>query len=103
MFVALFDLGRMDRFQVQCTWSYKVSRVGQICTADHVYLVGGAYAGQHVDVRFDPEDHLFVFCKGQKMQPVKRCPTGGLDIETVSGVDVPVAQSDKPVQLSFRW
>jgi hypothetical protein len=52
--LALFDLGRVDRFLAQFSWSYQVSKVGQLAVADYTYSVGLAYAGQRVDVRFDP-------------------------------------------------
>jgi len=54
--LALFDLARVDRFLAQFTWSYKVSKVGQVDIAQHTYSVGKAYAGQRVNVCFDPHD-----------------------------------------------
>ena len=100
--LALFDLARVDRFLAQFTWSYKVSKVGQVSIAGHTYSVGIAHAGQQVDVRFDPQDRHFVFHDGQTGRFIKRCPAKGLDVATITGLDVPM-ESNKPIQLSFPW
>jgi hypothetical protein len=101
--LALFDLARMDRFLAQFTWSYKVSKVGQVRIADHAYSVGTTHAGQRVDVRFDPRDRHFVFYEGQNGQLIKRRPAKGLDVETITGLNTPVSQPHEPIQLSFPW
>lgn len=101
--LALFDLVRVDRFLAQFTWSYQVSKVGQISIADHKYSVGKAYAGQRVDVRFDPQNRHFVFCDGRSGKVIKRRPAKGLDVTTITGLDAPPTQPDEPIQLSFPW
>lgn len=101
--LALFDLARVDRFLARFTWSYKASKVSQICIADHAYSVGIVHAGQYVDVHFDPQDRHFVFCEDQSGQLIKRSPVKGLDTATITGLGAPVAQPDEPVQLSFPW
>jgi transposase InsO family protein len=99
--LALFDLARMDRFLAQFTWSYKVSQVGQVRIADHMYSVGKAHAGQQVLVRFEPQDRHFVFRDSQSGELIKRCPAKGLAGATVTGLDGPQAPPNEPVQLSF--
>lgn len=99
--LALFSLSRVDRFLAQFTWSYQVSKVGQFDIAKHKYSVGVAYAGRRVDVRFDPQDRHFVFSDAEDGTTIKRSPAKGLDLATITGLDVPLGQSDKPVQLSF--
>jgi len=101
--LALFDLARVERFLARFTWSYKVSKVGQVRVANHTYLVGKAHAGQRVDVRFDPQDRHFVFCEGQSGQPIKRCPAKGLDVAAITGLDALTIQPNEPIQLSFPW
>jgi len=101
--LALFDLTRVDRFLAQFTWSYKVSKVGQVRIANHTYSVGKAHAGRRVDVRFDPQDRHFVFCEGQSGQLIKRCPAKGLDVATITGLSTPVIKLNEPIQLSFPW
>jgi len=101
--LALFDLARMDCFLSQYTWSYQVSKVGQVRIADHMYSVGTAYAGQRVDVRFDPQDRHFVFCDGQSGQVIKRRLAKGLNVATITGLNMPVIPADESIQLSFPW
>jgi transposase InsO family protein len=100
--LALFDLARVDRFLARFTWSYKVSKVGQVSIADHTYSVGIAHAGKQVDVRFDPQNRHFVFHDGQTGRSIKRCPAKGLDVATITGLDAPM-ESNEPIQLSFPW
>jgi hypothetical protein len=102
--LALFDLPRVDQFLAQFSWSYQVSKVGQLAIADHAYSVGQAYAGHRVDVRFDPSDRHFVFSDSQSGQLIKRRPARGLDVATITGLDGPPDQKlDGPIQLSFPW
>jgi hypothetical protein len=101
--LALFDLARVDRFLAQFTWSYKVSKVGQVRIADHAYSVGTAYARQYVNVRLAPQDRHFVFRGGQSGHIIKRCPAKGLDVGIITGLDAPMAHSNEPIQLSFPW
>lgn len=99
--LALFNLARVDRFLARFTWSYKVSKVGQVCIVNHKYSVGKAYAGRRMDIRLELHDRHFVFCDDQGGQLIKRCPAEGLDAATITGLDVPAIQPDEPFQLSF--
>jgi len=69
---------------IKYLWSYEVSKVGQVCIANHGYSVGKTLAGRRVDIRFDPHDRRFVFCEGESGQPIRRCPAKGLDVTTVT-------------------
>jgi transposase InsO family protein len=101
---SLFDLNQVDQFLAQFTWSYRVSKVGQVDIADHMYQVGTAHAGQRVDVRLDPSDRHFVFSDSQSGATIKRYPAKGLDIATITGLDyAPADESNEPIQLSFPW
>jgi hypothetical protein len=99
--LALFSLDRVDRFLAKFTWSYKVSEVGQVKILKCPYSVGTAHASKRVDVRFDPQDRRFVFSEAETGIPIKRCLAKGLDIATITGLDVPPTQSRKLIQLSF--
>jgi hypothetical protein len=101
--LVLFDLAQVDRFLARFTWSYKVSKVGQVRIADHSYSVGKAHAGERVDAQFDPEDRHFVFRESQNSQLIKRFPAKGLDVATITGLDAPEPQPCEPIQLSFPW
>jgi hypothetical protein len=97
----LFDLAHVDRFLARFTWSYQVSKVGQFRIADQQYSVGQPYAGQRIDVRFDPGTRHFRFCDGQTGREIKSSPARGLDTATITGLEVPPTPSDQPIQLSF--
>ena len=99
--LALFSLDRVDRFLAKFTWSYKVSKVGQFKILQRPYSVSTAYAGERVDVRFDPQDRHFVFSEAETGIAIKRCPAKGLDTPVITGLDVPPTQSGELVQLSF--
>jgi hypothetical protein len=99
----LFSLDRVDAFLSQFTWQYKVTSVGQITVQGYRYGVGSAHAGKQVDVRFDLQDRSLVFMDAQSAQELKRCSAQGLDITTITGLDVPPPTCPQPVQLSFPW
>jgi len=85
--LALFDLKRVDAYLAQLTWLRKVSKMGQVTIgAWHTrYSLGRTYAGQTVQVKFDPQDRHFVFydATGQEM---KRCPAKGLELTDLTGL-----------------
>jgi len=97
----LFSLDRIDCFLAKFTWSYKVSEVGQFNILKRTYSVGTAHAGERVDVHFDPQDRHFVFSEAETGITIKRCPAQGLDIATITGLDVPPTLSSELIQLSF--
>jgi len=99
----LFSLERVDRFLAQFSWQHKVTQNGQVSVHSHLYYVGRAHAGKTVDVRFDPTDRHFVFTHAKTGKVLKRCPAHGLDVATITGLEVPTPPPEEPVQLSFPW
>ena len=97
----LFCLERVDQFLAQFAWHYKVSRNGQVTLHDHLYYLGTAWAGQRVDVRFDPSDRHFVFTDAHTGQTVKRSVAYHLDAAAITGLPAVAPVSDTPIQLSF--
>ena len=101
--LSLFSLARVEQFLSQFTWQYKVSAVGQIPIHDHPYGIGTSHKGQLIDVRFDPRSREFVFSDAQTGQEVKRHPAHGLDVSTITGLDIPIQIEHPPLQLSFAF
>jgi hypothetical protein len=100
----LFSLSRVDRFLAQFVWQHKVTTSGQVSIGESVYYVGKVHAGKQVTVRFDPKDRHFVFTHPQTGKELKRCPSKGLDVRTITGLepeDVP--QLSQPYQLPLPW
>ena len=101
--LALFDLQRVDQFLSRFAWPHKVSKVGQITVGPHLYYVGVTYAGQTVDVRFDPGDRHLTFHNAHNGHLLRRQPIKELTVATITGLEVPPPPTGKPVQLSFPW
>jgi hypothetical protein len=101
--LSLFSLARIDQFLSRFTWQYKVSTVGQIPIHDCQYGVGASQAGKTIDVRFDPRTREFIFSDAQTTQEVKRHPARGLDVSTITGLDIPILVEHQPIQLSFAF
>ena len=99
--LALFDLQRVDTYLATLTWQRTVGNNGQVCIGGyhHYYLVGRAYAGQDVLVRFDPADRHFVFYQTQLPEhEIGRRPARGLDMESLTGL-TPESPNYVPQQL----
>jgi hypothetical protein len=101
--LALFDLQRVDQFLSRFAWPHKVSKVGQVTVGSHLYYVGITYAGQMVDVHFDPRDRHLTFHNARNGHLLRRQPIKELTIATITGLEVPPPPTRKPVQLSFPW
>jgi hypothetical protein len=101
--LTLFLLTRVDCFLSQFAWHYKVSAVGQIPIHDHQYGVGTVHAGKTIDVRFDPRNREFVFSDAQTAQEVKRHSARGLDVATITGLELSLPTEHQPLQLSFAF
>lgn len=56
----LFDLDRVDAYLSQWEWRRTVDVTGKISLADRNHVVGKAYHGQMVKVRFDPLEREFL-------------------------------------------
>lgn len=99
----LFSLHRVDRFLAQFSWQHKVTQSGQVSVHGHSYYVGAIHGEKTVDVRFDPTDRHFVFADAKTGEELKRCPAHGLDVATITGLEVPTPPPEGPIQLSFPW
>jgi len=89
--LSLFDLQRVDHYLARFRWVHHVGSTGQVSIGPHRarYSLSRDYAGQDVEVRFEPQDRLLVFsCRGQPEQVIRRCPVKGLDVTDLTGFDV---------------
>ena len=102
--LALFDLQRVDAYLAIYTWERKVGRCGQITLGgrNRRYSVGRTYAGQQIQVRFDPADRHFVFFTGQPEQEIGRRPARGLAVADLTGI-VSLPTGDVPQQLPLPF
>jgi len=89
--LALFDLNRVDAYLATFTWERKVGKTGQITIGGRHqrYSVGRRYAHHQVLVRFDPDDHYFVFYDiDEPEEEIGRRPARGLDVADLTGLAV---------------
>jgi hypothetical protein len=76
---AIFDLQKVDQYLSELSWTRKVNKSGQVKIAAKRYDVGYDFAGQAVEVRFDPNDRHLVFSKLQQPDfELRRQPIKGL-------------------------
>jgi hypothetical protein len=96
---AVFDLQNVDQYLAELCWTRKVNKSGQVKVAAKRYYIGRIYAGQEVDVRFDPSDRHFVFSNLQRPKvELKRQPIRDLTKADLIGFGHPQA-SLPPQQL----
>ncbi len=58
---AVFDLQNVDQHLAALCWTRKVNKSGQVKVAAKRYYIGRIYAGQEVEVRFDPATDISCF------------------------------------------
>jgi len=103
--LALFDLRRVDAFLATHIFERKVGKTGQISLGwgEIRYSVGRTWAGQIVQIRFDPADRSFVAYAQD--QPIQRWKARGVEIEDIVGFSIatpcPVPQQ-LPLPLCFQ-
>lgn len=102
--LALFDLKRVDAHLATLSWVRQVGKNGQITLGGrHKRVsVGREYGGQHVVVRFDPDDRHLVFFQsdGDEEREIGRRQALGLEISDLTGLaDWPVGLG--PQQLTL--
>jgi len=100
---ALFDLQRVDAYLAEQSWPRIVGDTGQVTIGGQHqrYSVGRAYAGQMVQVRFDPADRTFVFCADAlPHRELRRRKARHLDKAFLTGLPDPEGQA-APQQLSL--
>lgn len=108
--LSLFSLQRVADYLAGFTFARKVNATGQISLARHLYSVGRPYAGQTVQVRFDPDDWLWVITAlpedgslSDLAQPqilARRVPHN-FSIEAITGLNPHDSQPTQPIQLTF--
>ena len=108
--LSLFSLQRVADYLASFNFERKVSPAGQISLGRLLYSVGRRYAGQTVQVRFDPDDWLWVVTSileddveappQQETILVRRVPKN-FSVETITGLDPKDYQPQQPVQLTF--
>lgn len=81
--LAAFDLRRVDAFLATFTFDRKVNRAGQFALGAKGirYSVGRPFAGQPIQIRFDPSDRCFVAFANQ--QEIKRWKAKRLALEDI--------------------
>ncbi len=68
---------RVAQYLAQGRWFRRVSSQGQIALGGQSYYLGLAFAGQTVEIRFDPQKQELV-CHPEKGGPPVRRPIRGL-------------------------
>lgn len=83
--LACFDLARVDAFLALFTFERKVGKTGQVYIggSDFRYSVGRAWAGQTIQIHFDPFDRTFV--ASAQDQEICRWKALHLEIEDMVG------------------
>jgi hypothetical protein len=102
--LALFDLHRVDAYLATFTWERKVGKNGQVTLGGRhrCYSLGRAWAGQLVQVRFDPADRHFVFYAGQPLQEIRRRPALALGVTDLTGI-IALPSGPAPQQLPLPF
>jgi len=80
----MFDLKRVDAFLAQFVWTRKVSKNGVVHITDDYYILGCAWKGQSVSIRFLPDSRSFRF-EDAKGALIKILPALGLEKEHLIG------------------
>lgn len=103
--LAVFDLARVDAYLARLTLQRKIDQAGHVSIGGRhrYYGVGRAYAGHTVNVRFDPSDRHFAFCQVEQPETeIKRCPSRGLDLAALTGLEVwPLGLGVQQLPLPF--
>lgn len=106
----LFSLQRVDTFLAQKAWLRRVEKAGIVSIGEQrTYSVGRKYAGQHVLVRFDPQDRHFVFYRvdtrtREPIEEIQRRPTRGLEeADLILLSEPPLAPIPLQLQLPLVW
>jgi transposase InsO family protein len=100
-----FDLRRVDAFLATQHWERRVSKTGQITLGGQhaYYTLSRQYAGQIVQITFDPVDRTFVASLSDEFghpYELKRWPARGLSAEDILG---PLPLPPAPIQLPLLF
>ena len=99
----LLDLSRVYAYLAQGRWFRQVSQVGTVALGQHTYGLGVTWAGQMVEITFDPMDVHFVFHSADG-ERTKRFPPRGISITDLMGEMGPLVNLDHfQLALPFTW
>ncbi len=104
--LALFNIQHVYDYLASFTFQRRVSASGQVSLGRQVYSVGRAWAGHTLVVRFDAQQHVWVFCEegaeeGEAEQEIARRSPKNLDVKTLTGLDPQDCAPTTPVQLTL--
>ena len=99
----LLDLDRVYAYLAQGRWFRRVSKVGTFSLGGQVYYIKSDWAGQQVEISFDPDDLHFIICASDG-QLIKRFFPKALSLGSLSGelsplINLPAFQ----LALPFSW
>jgi hypothetical protein len=105
----LFDLDKIDRLLAAGSWKRKVGKTGQITLGgEHAYYsVGRAWAGQFVQVRFDPAARHFIAYQTDEaglLHEIQHWPARNLEVHHLlwPGDPLPL-HCPQQLALIFAW
>jgi transposase InsO family protein len=103
--LALFDLTHVDAYLATFHWVRKVGKTGQVNLGGHhqAYGIGRHYAGDYVQVTFDPTDRHFVFYDASQHEIARR-RARNLEVADITGlVPWPVDLIPQQLPLPLRF
>lgn len=99
----MLDLSRVYAYLAQGRWFRQVSQVGTLSLGQQAYGLGVTWAGQMVEITFNPADIHFVFHSADG-QRTKRFPPRGLSVTDLMGELRPLLNLDHfQLALPFIW
>lgn len=98
--LALFDLARVEASLATFTFERQVSASGTVGLGGQIYSVGRPHARVALKAHFDPSNHAWVF-RDATGQELARRPIKGLDVVSLTGLDLEPLNPAPPIQLSL--
>lgn len=99
----LLDLPRIYDYLTQGHWFRRVSQVGTVSLGHHIYGLGVTWAGEAVEITFDPMDIHFIF-RSADGERTKRFTPRGITITDLMGEMGPLVNLDQfQLALPFTW
>jgi hypothetical protein len=99
----LLDLSRVYDYLAQGRWFRQVSQVGTVSLGQQTYGLGVTWAGEAVEITFDPTDRHLVF-RSAGGEREKRLPLQGISTTDLMGEMGPLVNLDHfQLALPFTW
>jgi hypothetical protein len=98
----LFDLQRVYDYLATFTFERKVNARGQVSLGSRLYSVGGRYRGHTVRLQLDAQRHHWV-CYAEPHVELKQFAPVGLDVATLTGMELESLKDAAPVQLTLPF